>query len=209
LPVAEEHIAAVLPHLSPVVAAMVQFQQLCSERPEEVINLKPCEVVREGDVWFYYHHGHKMEHRNRDKVVVLGPKAQEILRPWLERDPESYCFVPSEASAWRYRRKNGQAAPVNTSPPRTARRKPGKKYTRFSYRNAVIRACGRAGIPCWSPRQLRHTGATRIRKEFGIEAAKAVLGHTETRITAIYAERDLDVAAKIMREIGYEGCNCA
>ena len=35
-----------------------------------------------------------------------------------------------------------------------------------------------------------------------IEAAKAVLGHTDTRVTEIYAERDLELAAKVMKEIG-------
>ena len=41
-----------------------------------------------------------------------------------------------------------------------------------------------------------------IRQEYGLEAAKAVLGHTDTKITEIYAERDLELATSIMREIG-------
>jgi hypothetical protein len=41
-----------------------------------------------------------------------------------------------------------------------------------------------------------------IRKEFGLEAAKAVLGHADTKITEIYAERDLDLARRLMCEIG-------
>jgi hypothetical protein len=41
-----------------------------------------------------------------------------------------------------------------------------------------------------------------IPKTFGLEAAKAVLGHTDTKITEIYAERDLELASKVMREIG-------
>ena len=58
-------------------------------------------------------------------------------------------------------------------------------------------------MPVWTPRQLRHTRATQIRHEFGsIEAAKAVLGHTDTRVTEIYAERDLKLAADVMRRIG-------
>jgi len=76
-------------------------------------------------------------------------------------------------------------------------------YTRYSYRNAVQRACRRANVPVWSPVQLRHTRATQIRAEFGsIEAAKAVLGHADTRVTEVYAERDLGLAAEVMRQIG-------
>jgi integrase len=76
------------------------------------------------------------------------------------------------------------------------------RYSRFSYRTAVRRACQRAGIPAWSPRQLRHTRATLIRRAYGLEAAKAVLGHADTKVTELYAERDLGLAVKIMGEIG-------
>ncbi|MEX1229498.1 MAG: site-specific integrase [Planctomycetaceae bacterium] len=55
---------------------------------------------------------------------------------------------------------------------------------------------------CWSPNQLRHSRATAIRERYGIEAAQTVLGHSDPRVTEIYAERDFAMAARIMREIG-------
>ena len=55
---------------------------------------------------------------------------------------------------------------------------------------------------CWSPNQLRHSRATAIREQYGIEAAQTVLGHADPKITQIYAERDFAMAAKIMQEIG-------
>ena len=77
------------------------------------------------------------------------------------------------------------------------------RYNRHSYRVAVQRACRRAGVAVWSPQRLRHTRATQIREAFrSIDAAKAVLGHTDTRVTEIYAERDLKLAADVMRQIG-------
>ena len=81
-------------------------------------------------------------------------------------------------------------------------RAPGLRQYRHSYRVAIQRACKRAGIAAWSPRQLRHTRATLIRQVYGLEAAKAVLGHADTKITEIYAERDLELSMKVMREIG-------
>ena len=48
---------------------------------------------------------------DREKVIVLDPWAREILGPWLDRDPESYCFVPAETSAWHYRRLRRRAFP--------------------------------------------------------------------------------------------------
>jgi integrase len=78
----------------------------------------------------------------------------------------------------------------------------GQRYTRHSYRTAVQRACLRADIAAWSPRQLRHTRATLIRQAYGLEAAKSVLGHAGPKITELYAERVLELAMRIMREIG-------
>jgi site-specific recombinase XerC len=54
----------------------------------------------------------------------------------------------------------------------------------------------------WNPHQLRHTRATAIRKEFGIEAAQVVLGHADCKVTQVYAERDFELAARVMKEIG-------
>lgn len=205
-PVSEAAIGAVLPHLSPQVAAMVQIQLLSGARSQEVIMLRPCEVSIDGEAWLYQPRGHKMAHLDRGKVIVLGPRAREILRPWLEgRDPESCCFVPAEVSAWnRQRLRRGDGVATNRAPKAAGpvERAPGQEYTRHSYRVAIQRACRRAGIPIWSPRQLRHTRATMIRQLYGLEAAKAVLGHADTKITEIYAERDLGLAVKIMQEIG-------
>jgi integrase len=55
---------------------------------------------------------------------------------------------------------------------------------------------------CWAPNQLRHSRATAIRERYGIEAAQTVLGHADPKVTEIYAERDFEMAARIMSEIG-------
>jgi site-specific recombinase XerC len=54
----------------------------------------------------------------------------------------------------------------------------------------------------WSPNPLRHTAATEIRRQFGLEAAQVTLGHSNANVTQIYAERDLSKAAEIMRQVG-------
>ncbi len=72
----------------------------------------------------------------------------------------------------------------------------------MNYRQAIIRACDKAGVPRWSPNQLSHAAATRIRKELGVEAARTVLGHSSAGITEIYAEMDKSKALKAMEELG-------
>jgi site-specific recombinase XerD len=49
---------------------------------------------------------------------------------------------------------------------------------------------------------LRHTAATHVRKEFGLEAAKCLLGHSELKTAEIYAEADLGKARDVMAAIG-------
>jgi integrase len=109
-----------------------------------------------------------------------------------------------------------------------ARRKkaPGEKYTSRSYAQAITKAvekantartceecktrkpedrcgaCKAAALPHWHPHQLRHTKATEIRREHGLDAARAVLGHRSPKITEVYAEIDLNKAAEVMREMG-------
>ena len=57
-------------------------------------------------------------------------------------------------------------------------------------------------IPHWHPNQLRHSAATAIRKQFGLEGAQIILGHSKADVTQIYAERDTKLAADIARKIG-------
>ena len=55
---------------------------------------------------------------------------------------------------------------------------------------------------CWAPNQLRHSTATTIRKDHGLEAVQVVLGHAHARVSEVYAERNMTLAAEVMRKIG-------
>jgi integrase len=200
--VAHQVVLATLPHLSPQVAAMVRLQLLSAARPGEIASLRPCDVDRsDPEAWLFRPGSHKTEHHGRERVIVLGPRAREVLRPWLDRDPEAYCFCPAEVVAART-----AGAPAATSPTpgrrAAARPKPGGRYTKDSYRVAIGRACRRAGVPAWTPHQLRHTRATEIRREFDLEAAQIILGHSKPDTTLVYAERDLSRARAVMARIG-------
>ena len=54
----------------------------------------------------------------------------------------------------------------------------------------------------WHPHQLRHNAATELRKEFGLEAARIILGHRSTAITEVYAEKDEQQALETMMRVG-------
>ena len=197
---------------------MVRLQLLTAARPGEVCAIRPRDVDRSQAVWLYRPGSHKTEHRGRERVIAIGPRAQEVLGPWPERDPEVHCFCPAEVVAERGTPNRGRAA----------RPLPGGKYTRHSYRVAVARACDRAfphptivkergvaltdvqaaGLAAWRkahrwhPHRLRHTRATEIRKRYDVEAAQVILGHSKPDTTLVYAERDIEKAREVMREIG-------
>jgi site-specific recombinase XerD len=54
----------------------------------------------------------------------------------------------------------------------------------------------------WAPNQLRHAAATEVRREFRLEAAQVILGHSQANVTQIYAERDLALGVEVARAIG-------
>jgi site-specific recombinase XerC len=49
---------------------------------------------------------------------------------------------------------------------------------------------------------LRHSFATAIRKEHGLEAAQVLLGHARADVTQVYAERDEELAARVAEQVG-------
>ena len=54
----------------------------------------------------------------------------------------------------------------------------------------------------WHPHQLRHNAATLLRKEFGLETARIILGHRSAAITEVYAELDQEKAMEAIVRVG-------
>jgi integrase len=207
MPISDEVVEKTLPYLPEVVADMVRFQRLTGCRPGEVCVLRPHDVDRSGETWQYVPASHKMEHRDRQRIIFVGPKAKVVLTPYLLRAADAYCFSPEETdrrrkAKLRAKRKTPvQPSQVDRSKPKP-RRKPGGRYNKGSYGLAIRRACVKAGVECWSPNRLRHSAATEIRSRYGLEAAQTVLGHARADVSQIYAERDHALAAEIMQKIG-------
>ncbi len=83
----------------------------------------------------------------------------------------------------------------------------GDRYTTQSYANGIryaIKAAKKAGVEVedFHPHQLRHTAATKVRREMGYECAGATLGHTNMSATQIYAERNQGLADEAAKRLG-------
>ena len=234
LPVSEAAIEAVRPHVSRPIWAMIQLQLVTGMRPGEVTIMRGCDITMSGSVWEYTPASHKTEHHGRQRIVMLGPKAQLILREFFRSDITAYLFSPVDARMeFDEQRRENRKTPMTPSQMARQRasqpkRKPGDCYTVASYGQAIRKACENVfGMPqefrnvsmklpparrdelkknarawreehCWSPNQLRHTAATEIRREFGIEAAQNTLGHSSPAVTLIYAERSLEQVREVM-----------
>jgi integrase len=223
-PVKDMWVEAVLPHLSPQVAAMISIQRLTGMRPGEVVVMKACNINTANDIWIYEPYEHKNRWREKRRRIPLGPKTQELLKPFLARGKDAYLFSPREADAWHKEHrlihcKTKRKTPVYPSElrarqtaklkrrKRKSKRPKGEHYTTDSYRRAIDCGFMRAKkaeieIPHWFPLQLRHSRATEIRRDYGLDAAQVVLGHARADVTEIYAEKNLALAIQIAREAG-------
>lgn len=209
--VSDRAVDLTLPQMPTVVADMVRLQRLLGCRPAEICQLRPCDLNRSGDVWVYEPNSHKTEHHGKTRTVFVGPRAQEILLPYLLRPSESCCFDPREAVAERFGKQqrktplgqgNRPGYSKRTREGKRRKRPPREQYDTASYRRAIHRACEKAGVEKWSPNRLRHTRGTEVREKFGLEAAQVSLGHANAQVTQIYAERDHALAAKVAKETG-------
>jgi integrase len=200
-PVPEADLAATLPHLTPVTRAMVELQALTGMRSAELCSMKTGELDTTGRNWCYTPAIHKTDRFGIERHVWIGPRGQDVLRPFLRSTLDEFIFQPRESEAVRRLSltTTGRGAKKRK---RNPRRSPGEHYMSGSYRRAVERACELAGVPKWTPLQLRHLAATRVRKELGVEAASAILGHQDTAVTQRYAERDATLAQAAMERVG-------
>lgn len=208
-PVDDTIVEATLPHLPPLVADMVKLQRLTGARPAEVCMLRPCDVDRSGEVWIYRPESHKTEHHGKSRTILIGPKGQGILLRYLARDASTFCFRPVDSEKKRRAAAHdARATPLScgnrpgSNRTRRPKRSAGESYSTASYRRAIHRACDKAELERWAPNRLRHTAATEVRREFGLEAAQVILGHSQANVTQVYAERDLAKGLAVAKAIG-------
>ena len=89
--------------------------------------------------------------QGKTRVILLGPRAQQIIGPYLlEVEPDEYLFSPKRSERLRRidqrrRRKTRvqRSQQGDARRRRSPKRKAGEKYTTTSYRRAIHRACGR------------------------------------------------------------------
>jgi len=244
-PVGDARVDAVLPFLNRFLVGLIELQRLTGMRPGEACIIRRCDIDVGGKVWVYKPEKHKTAHRGKTRIIAIGPRAQEILKPFFTTDINDYLFPPrlaveelhasrtKQRQTPRYKSHMERNDKKRTKRPKRA---PGEYFLPGSYVHAIGRACDRA-FPApaplcqredethaewqdrltegqkeklkewqkanrWHPNQLRHTFATRVRKEHGLEAAQVLLGHSRADVTQIYADRNQALATEIAAKLG-------
>ena len=204
--VPEAHVDDIRDHVSSIVWAMIVVQRYSAARAGEVCDMRAVDIDTSGKVWLYRPVSHKNAKRGHDRIIYLGKKSQEVIKPLLTGRPvDAYLFSPREslaetraanATKGKPRRKGQKPTPT------AGKQKVGDKFNSDSYRRVITRACEAAGTSAWGTHQLRHLAATNARKEFGAEAALLVLGDKSTSMADLYAEKDHARAQEVIAKIG-------
>lgn len=198
-----DDVEAVRPYVSRQIWALIQLQLLTAVRSGELVRLRPIDIDTLKKVWPTKLSAHKTSYLSKERTLLFGPKAQKILRDFMrDRRVDAFLFCPQEGEEERYAKARTHRGPSALQGERKTDRTLGDHYTTASYRRAVARACDKAGVPRWTPHQLRHNAATNISKLYGLEAAQVILGHSRADITQIYAERDAELGRRVLSEIG-------
>jgi integrase len=214
-PVARAVVEDTLPLLRPIMADMVRLQLETGMRPGELVVMRACDIDMTGAGWHYRPAAHKTAHHGHERIVAIGPKAQEIIRRHLTTDLTAFLFSPKllmqeRAATMRENRKTKvQPSQVNRKKAKR-KRPPGNVYTVTAYSQAIRIAIRRHNkkaqaseqIPHWHPHQLRHTRAMELKRAAGLDVARAVLGQRSPVITEHYATLDLAKATEVMTNIG-------
>lgn len=193
-PVAWEHVEKTIPHLPADLQAMVRIHWLLGCRAKESYIMRPCDIDRsDPDAWLYKPWTSKVEDleaEGEELAYWIGPQGQTLLRPWLERCSSAEAFVfPGPQGHQR----TGQAL---------------GRWDKDSYGRAVEKACQAAGVPSWSPRQIRKGRANQVRDlehqagRDGRAAAQAALGHKQASTTEQHYLQQLQLAREIQKRLG-------
>ncbi len=117
-PVRDDSVEAVLEHVAPPIKAMIELHLLTGMRPGEICMMRGADIDTSGQPWIYRPAHHKTEHHGEDhqRLIPLGPKAQQIISPFRKLDPKRYVFEPREAVEWhRQRRRENRKTPLYPS----------------------------------------------------------------------------------------------
>jgi integrase len=196
---------AILSYIPLLVADMVRIQRSIGCRPGEIWGMTWDQIDTSDDIWIYKP-SHKTEHHEIDKWLPLNKTCQAVLEKYKDTPPDAIIFTPKrtvreQAELKAKKRKTRiQPSQVKRKQYKQVRKESlvGDMYNRHSYRNAIQRACKRAGVPYFFPYQLRH------RSDDGVltkDEVRILYGHTKQSMTDVYTHEHIETLKSIARKL--------
>ena len=210
-PVPVEVVEATLPYLPPLVAALVMFIRLTGCRVGEARKLTTGMIDQSGPIWRATLVEHKTARYGRPRIIFISQECQAVLKPWLRPDnPDAVIFDPKlvdersnipgrklapgekynrTSLAQCLRRACARAFPHpevelirSLEPTKYVDRKIGE--WKRKHRDELDKW---NKAHCWSLAQLRHTRATEIREQHGVDVCAVLLGHSKVDMSLHYS----------------------
>ena len=217
----DRDIEAVLPFLTPPVRAAVQVQRLTGARCSEILTMRLRDIDRSAPTWLYRPLRHKTMKMGIDRIIPLGPRAQAVMTPFLDRGPDAFLFTPRESFLWNCAnrpRPGGKSSPARLeaarryekkrSLGRAARRTFTPYFSSSHYCDAIKRGFEKArraaaqsatgpepkrNLQRWTSHQIRHRFATNEARRTGtLRTAQLALGHTDEKMTKRYVTGSIE-----------------
>ena len=149
MPVSIHVVQQTMAHMPPVVADIVELLLLTGMRVGEAAVMRAVDIDMTGTVWLYRPTSHKNQWRGIDRVIAIGPKAQEIVRRYLKPRMDAYLFSPREQRDMIYQARRA-ARKTKVQPSQLCRTKanpkklPGERFEAAVVNNAIREAIHKA-----------------------------------------------------------------
>ena len=191
-------IDAVRAVVRPLVRDLIDVQLLTGARSGELLALTTSMIDRSGAVWRSRLADHKCQHKGKARTLHFGPKAQLILAKYFSADPDKRLFSMTRCA---YCRAVTRGCEVAFGMPDELR-KPNKKLSEAEKQKFRRQAAKWRAEHCWSPHWMRHTAATRVREQLGIENVQSLLGHSDAEMSRHYSAKMDKLAAQTAAACG-------
>jgi integrase len=101
-PVADEHVQAILAHVSTLVGDTVRLMRLTGMRPGEVLAMTADEIDwTDQSCWVYRPGRHKTQHHDKSRTVMIGAQGQEIILRRLMKTARGDRIFPMACDSLR------------------------------------------------------------------------------------------------------------
>jgi len=189
-----DHFCSLMDEMDPVRGAL-EFMQQTSTRVAQALRMRWCDIVpADKPGWFRYV-------PSVEEGCSYAKGKEQWIPPQLWKEMQ------------RFRTRDGKLAPehfpvfdASTRKGGPVSVKPGTPYKCDSLYNACKRHADRHGLRRISPATLRKRAARTARDTGGMDAAQALLGHRDSRMTSRYLQHVQgevpEIITKIHREVG-------